>query len=176
MRKFGVITSLIFIVIIIAGIYGILHDQITYSISPEYFTKFKYKQFGFESEQFGGHRATVAVIGFLATWWMGLFIGIPLGLLSLIFPDYKKMASVLKKSLFLVILIAVLTGIGGFVYGKFILVNNGVSWWLPDDLIDKSSFIIVGSIHNSSYLGGIAGLLTATVYMFMQKRRNNNTG
>ena len=27
---------------LIAGAYGILHDQITYAISPEYFTQFKF--------------------------------------------------------------------------------------------------------------------------------------
>lgn len=172
MRKFGVFTSFIFIAILLAGSYGIIHDQITYSISPEYFTKFKYRQFGFNPELFGGHRQAVAVIGFLATWWMGLFISIPLGLLSLIFPDHKVMTSALKKSLLLVILMAVFTGIIGFLYGKFILVKNGVGWWLPDDLIDEPSFIIVGSIHNCSYLGGIAGLLSATVCMLIQKNRS----
>ena len=30
---------------IIAGVYGMLHDQITFSISPEYFTKLKFEQF-----------------------------------------------------------------------------------------------------------------------------------
>jgi hypothetical protein len=60
MRKFGVFAATIFFTIIIAGLYGIIHDQITYSISPEYFTKFKYRQFGFEPSWFGGHRQTVA--------------------------------------------------------------------------------------------------------------------
>lgn len=171
MRKFGVITSFIFIAILVAGVYGILHDQITYSISPEYFTKFKYRQFGFEPEWFGGHRATVAAIGFLATWWMGLFIGIPLGLLSFIFPDHKIIESVLKRSLLLVLFIAAIAGIIGFLYGNFFLVKDSVSWWLPDNLIDKSSFIVVGSIHNSSYLGGIIGLLSAFIYIIVQKIR-----
>lgn len=30
---------------LIAGTYGILHDQVTYSIGPEYFTRFKFEQF-----------------------------------------------------------------------------------------------------------------------------------
>lgn len=171
MRKFGVFTSFIFIAILVAGVYGILHDQITYSISSEYFTKFKYRQFGFEPEWFGGHRATVAAIGFLATWWMGLFIGIPLGLLSLIFPDHKMMTSVLKRSLLLVVFIAAIAGIIGFLYGTLVPAKDGVGWWLPDDLINRSSFIIVGSIHNSSYLGGIIGLLSAFIYMIAQKIR-----
>ncbi len=169
MRKFGVFTSFIFIAILIAGVYGILHDQLTYSISPEYFTKFKYRQFGFEPEWFGGHRQTVAAIGFLATWWMGLFIAIPLGLLSLIFPDHKTMATALSKSIGIVLLITVLTAAIGFM--KFYLTKTGVDWWLPDDLVDEAAFVTVGSIHNFSYLGGVIGLFAGIVYMLFRKLR-----
>ena len=172
MRKFGVVTSFIFIAILLAGFYGIIHDQITYSISPEYFTKFKYRQFGFEPEWFGGHRQTVAAIGFLATWWTGLFIGISLGLVSLFFPDHKTMIAVLKKAIRLLLMITVVTGVAGFLYGKFYLAKTGVGWWLPEDLADKSSFIIVGSIHNFSYLGGAIGLLVAIVCLVFRKIRS----
>ena len=58
----------------VAGIYGILHDQLTYSISHEYFTKLKFKQF--EYADIGlGDRFFVGTIGFLATWLVGFFIG-----------------------------------------------------------------------------------------------------
>ena len=59
---------------LIAGLYGIVHDQITYSISHEYFTKLKFKQFWYAD--FGlGDRFYVGTIGFLATWWVGFFVG-----------------------------------------------------------------------------------------------------
>ena len=99
MRKFGILSSTIFISIILAGLYGIIHDQITYTISPEYFTKFKYQQFGFEPAWFGGHRQTVIIIGFLATWWTGIIIGIGLGSTGLIFNDHKKMSRAIKKAI-----------------------------------------------------------------------------
>jgi hypothetical protein len=58
---------------VLAGVYGIVHDQITYSISPEYFTNLKFNQFHYAD--FGlGDRAFVATIGFLATWWVGMII------------------------------------------------------------------------------------------------------
>jgi len=169
MRKFGVFTSFIFIAILVAAVYGILHDQITYSISTEYFTKFKYKQFGFEPEWFGGHRSTVAAIGFLATWWMGLFIGIPLGLLSFIFPTHKIMSKVLRKAIILVLLITAMAGIAGFFYGKLYLTGKEVNWWLPENLSDRDAFIIVGCMHNFSYEGGLIALITALVYIFKTK-------
>ena len=169
MRKFGILTATIFITIILAGLYGIIHDQITYSISPEYFTKFKYQQFGFEPAWFGGHRQTVAFIGFLATWWMGLFIGALLGLIGLIFSNYKMMLKAITIGIKITFITAVLFALVGFFWGKYHLINTGVDWWLPDGLINTDQFIIVGSIHNSSYLGGIVGILLAIIYMIRKR-------
>ena len=54
---------------IVAGCYGALHDQISYSISEEYFTKLKFHQFGYAN--FGLHpRIFAAEVGFLAIWWL----------------------------------------------------------------------------------------------------------
>src|ERR1035441_9525373 len=50
---------------VLAGLYGIAHDQLTYSISPEYFTRLKFPQF--HHADFGlPARVFVAEIGFLA--------------------------------------------------------------------------------------------------------------
>jgi len=170
MRKFGVLGSTIFISAILAGLYGIIHDQVTYSISTEYFTKFKYEQFGFEPARFGGHRQTVAVIGFLATWWTGIIIGIGLGLTGLLFNNHKTMRKAITKAIGLTFCVAVLTGFIGFLYAKLHLIKTGVNWWLPDNLIDKDSFIVVGSIHNFSYLGGLFGLIIGIIYLIRQNK------
>jgi hypothetical protein len=55
---------------LIAGPYGVAHDQVTYSISPEYFTRLKFQQFEYANFGFPP-RFFVAEIGFLATWWVG---------------------------------------------------------------------------------------------------------
>lgn len=170
MRKFAVFSKTLFISILLAGTYGVVHDQITYSISPEYFTKFKYLQFGFEPEWFGGHRLTVAVIGFLAAWWTGIFIGFGLGLTALIFRDHKTMWRATRKAILITLCFAAAAGLFGFLYGKFVLTKTGVGWWLPDDLIDKGAFITVGSIHNFSYLGGLFGLMAGIFYLVRLKK------
>jgi hypothetical protein len=59
---------------VIAGTYGVLHDQLTLTISPEYFTKFKIHQFHYLGDE-SGSRIRVAKISFLATWWVGFFAG-----------------------------------------------------------------------------------------------------
>src|SRR5258708_13514776 len=89
--KFGVFLSSIIISVVFAGLYGMLNDQVTYTISPEYFTKFKYLQFCVKPQEFGGDRRAVAAIGFLATWWMGLIVGLVFGINGLVFKDPKTM-------------------------------------------------------------------------------------
>ncbi len=161
---------------LIGGLYGIIHDQITYTISPEYYTKFKFYQFGlidFETEAiFSNPRFEVSIVGFMATWWFGLLIGFILGLVGLIYKDHKQMFQVTIKALLITVIVAFLTGLIGLVYGKFYLYDTGVNWWLPDNLIDTENFIAVGSMHNFSYLGGLFGLIVGIIYSVKQKKKN----
>ncbi|UOU98628.1 hypothetical protein MUU74_01355 [Chryseobacterium daecheongense] len=152
---------------LLAGIYGILHDQITYSISPEYYTRFKFIQFNL-SEEYYSIREKVAIVGFSATWWFGLFLGLILGIFGLRHKDWKTMFKMSVFSIFIAILITLIVGIMGFLYGNVVLSNQPKSefpnWFIPHDLIDFKSFIAVGSMHNFSYIGGIISLIFGVVY------------
>src|SRR5690242_10176342 len=72
LRDLGPMIGVAVVGAIVAGVYGMLHDQITYTISPEYFTKLKFDQFAYAEFGFS-ERVFVAEIGFLATWWVGFF-------------------------------------------------------------------------------------------------------
>ena len=72
MKKFDVKKILtVFLVSImaalLAGIYGMIHDQISYSISNEYYTKFKFIQFNLANEnnidKIKFPRVFVAIVG-----------------------------------------------------------------------------------------------------------------
>ncbi len=67
MKKFGILLLSILISVLVASIYGALHDQITYSISSEYFTVYKFDQFGFQEWGNNTPRLTTALIGVLAS-------------------------------------------------------------------------------------------------------------
>lgn len=175
MKKF---LTLIFIVAwtpLIGGLYGIIHDQLTYTISPEYYTKFKFYQFGLmdmgNEAIFPNPRIEVSAVGFMATWWMGLPIGIILGLVGLIHIDNKRMFRATMGAIVVTIIVAFITGLVGLAYGKLYLSDTAVNWWLPDNLIDTKDFIAVGSMHNFSYLGGLTGLIAGIIYSVKQKRK-----
>jgi hypothetical protein len=178
LKKLLTLSLIIALAPIFGGVYGIIHDQLTYSISPEYYTKFKFIQFGFADSGneaiIENPRLSVAGVGFLASWWMGLPIGLILGLVGLVHKDSKQMFKVTMRAIMVAVIITFVTGLIGLAYGKLYLADLGVNWWLPDNLIDKGNFIAVGSMHNFSYLGGLTGLIAGSIYSIRQKRKIEN--
>lgn len=179
MKKPILLILIVILCPVLAGVYGIIHDQFSYTISPEYYTRFKFYQFGLAEETTGGEavfqvpRLAVAVVGFMATWWTGILIGLGIGLTGLFHEKANAMFKSSIKAIMLVIALTAATGLIGLAYGGLYLADAGVDWWLPANLVDKKSFIMVGSMHNFSYLGGGIGLIGGIVYQIFTARRNN---
>ena len=176
MKKFLVLILIILMAPLIGGFYGILHDQLTYTISPEYYTKFKFYQFGLTGSGneaiFPNPRIAVSAVGFMATWWMGIPIGLMLGIVALMHTDSRQMLRVTMKAIMITAIVALVTGLVGLAYGRLYLADKGVDWWLPENLFDTKSFIAVGSMHNFSYIGGLFGLIAGLTYSIKQKRKS----
>ena len=174
-QKLGVVVGFTCLALLVGGLYGIINDEFTYTLSQEYYTKFKFYQFrlAFDgNEAILPHpRLAVAQVGFMATWWMGMLIGLILSLVGLSLPNAKTMFVTLAKTLVLVLSITFILALAGLCYGWWHLSQTGVTWWLPHNLINTKAFIAVGSMHNFSYLGGIAGLLCGIAYLLYTKRR-----
>ncbi|MDF1694781.1 MAG: hypothetical protein P1U56_03080 [Saprospiraceae bacterium] len=184
MKKVFVLIVLILIASVIGGVYGCVHDQITYSISNEYYTKFKFIQFNLEDWGLGRNVGTlelpdirldeprkgVSIVGILATWWFGLLIGIVHGVLGLRYETAKTMFNETMKALMLTLCVAFVFGGLGFIYGQYFMSGSPSNWYLPENVIHKNEFITVGTIHNFSYLGGLVGLIGSVLYFWKKKK------
>ena len=168
---------------LIAGLYGSLHNQISYSISEEYFTKYKFIQFelldeGVEYKDvdkgfYTKSRLFVAIVGFLATWWVGFIGGLLLATVNLWQANPHKMFSTTLKAVVLALVIALLTGLLGVVIGKLFLSASSPNWKLPANVIDRQNFVTAGAMHNFSYIGALIGLLIGVVYSVRIIKREN---
>ncbi|WP_338254586.1 hypothetical protein [Shewanella sp. M-Br] len=174
-QKIGVYFLMLIFAAVVAGIYGMLHDQISYTFSEEYFTQFKFKQFGipwaYETPRLGA-----AYVGALATWWMGVLVFIVLGFFGVMFHSPRQMASNLSKSFLVVIVVALLTGLAGLALGYYQVNEQTVSQymqWVRPDVTNPVQFVRVGFMHNASYLGGLTGLLSGIAYLVICKLRYN---
>ncbi|HEV9037455.1 MAG TPA: hypothetical protein VGQ51_12560 [Puia sp.] len=175
MRKLATFLIIVLAAIVIASIYSVGHDQATYSISPEYYTKFKFIQFNLADSGAAQHmtqpRSAVVMVGVKATWWMGLYIGLIIAAFALMFRNADTMFASAMQALGIVLLIAIICGVIGGYYGRYVLAKRGVGWWVPDNVVHRADFITVGSIHNFSYLGGVIGLVIAIAYLFFKRAR-----
>lgn len=173
LKKFGIYILMCIPAAVLAGIYGIIHNQISYTISSEYFTHFKFIQFNVPWA-YSYPRLGAAYVGFLATWWMGILVFIPLGWFGFIFPNTQQMAIQLMRAFLVVAATALSTGLLGLAYAYFQVNSTSIHHyvhWLRDGISHPIPFIRVGFMHNCSYFGGVTGLLAGIVYLLIAKVR-----
>lgn len=159
---------------LVAALYGMVHDQITYSISPEYFTRLKFAQFHY-ADMGLPPRVFVAEIGFLATWWVGFIAGWFLARMAVpVWPPDEARSHVFRG--FGIIVASAFAGsLLGFGLGLLRGPNADYSGWqeyvLTHGVADLPSFVRVAYIHNASYLGGLFGLIIAVFDLRRLKQR-----
>ncbi|WP_309710262.1 hypothetical protein [Armatimonas sp.] len=134
--------------------YGIVHDQITARVCIEYFT------IGHFSPTNIPWTPTVLGLfwGIVATWWVGVMLGIPLAICARVGPWPKRTARELLRPLLLLLVITftcAMTGLliarmTGFTAPRHILPES-----LPDDRVAAFSADLV--THNISYGVGLFG-------------------
>ena len=166
MQKLGLAFLLIGLACVLAGIYGMLHNQISYTVSHEYFTKFKFNQFGIDRDL--PERVGAAQVGFLASWWMGLIISLFIVPVGMIFKEPKRFFIQALKAFGVVALTALLTGMVA-------LIISYHTTYAPDALRQVGSaaqnlaFRRAGTMHNHSYLGGGIGIITGILYLIITR-------
>lgn len=165
MHKLLVLLAALVVLPLFAGAYGALHDQLSFTIAPEYFTRFKYVQFGFDPAMSGGHRPTVALIGFLATWWVGALIALFLGGTAWLRPDAHAMRKAIARGTMITLGVAASCALLGLAYGWWAITEVPQGWYLPEGVQDQRAFLAVGIMHNWSYGGGLLGLVLALADM-----------
>jgi hypothetical protein len=148
---------------LLAAVYGAVHDQVSYSISREYFTKVKFDQFAYAD--FGApRRVFVAEVGVLATCWVGMIAGWVLGRVGFLDPATVSMRRDVLRAYGIVAVAAVTSGIAGLLLGMAAARGDLSGWreWKEElSLQDVPSFVTVAYLHWGSYLGGAAGVAIA---------------
>src|SRR4051812_43102745 len=102
MKKLWAFLLFLGLALVAASAFGVIHDQISYTVSHEYFTRFKFLQFHLVDSPLP-ERLRVAEIGFLASWWMGIPIGLLTGVAGFIHPSARQMRSALLISILVIV-------------------------------------------------------------------------
>lgn len=168
MGKVALFPVLILAACLTAGLYGMLHNQISYTVSLDYFHAFKFHQFRIPEVWHG--RIGAALVGWRASWWMEVLIGVPVLLVGLIMPDWK---SYLRHG-FIAIAVAagttLLVGLAALAYAYATISETTLpGFYYPEGLRNNAAFARAGLMHNFSYLGGFLGIFTSSIYLLIAR-------
>ncbi|OAN82191.1 hypothetical protein A8B78_08675 [Jannaschia sp. EhC01] len=161
MGKFPTFFLLLVMAALAAALFGALHNQLSYTVGPTYFTEFKFIQFNIGEAL--SPRVGAAVVGVLASWWMGPLIGLPAFLYGLFaVPNARSYLGAGLGAVFLVILLATFGALAGLLGG---LVADSTG--LLDEMIrfpdgpTRQDLLRAGFMHDASYIAGALGLIAA---------------
>lgn len=174
LRRAELLESLRFAAIgsLIAAAYGMVHDQVTYSLSEEYFTKLKFHQFAYA--EFGrGPRFFAGVVGLLATWWVGFIAGWFLGRLGAKRLTQSDGRRAIWRGFAMIFGCGMVGGIGGWLIGRTITSNRIPEHWLhmlqQFEIERGADFITVAYIHNGGYAGALVGFVISAIWIGRMK-------
>ncbi len=148
--------KIILVSIALAILYGILHDLVTAHICVEYFSIVHPKIITSNSPV-----ALAFVWGVLATWWVGLLLGVSFVIAARSGKRRKVgLAQVLRSLIRLMITMVVVASISGAIgyycsVAGFIYLLEPVASLVPEEKHDL--ILLCGWAHGASYLTGLVG-------------------
>jgi hypothetical protein len=149
--------------ILAAVLYGLVHDQITIRVCPEYFTVY-HQDIGLSDN------LTLLALawGVIATWWMGAILGLPLALVSRAGSLPKFSARQLLKPVG--VLLGVM-GISALIAGFYGYYQPGASIF-GNDLTEMNHRRFTADLfaHNISYFIGAWGVLVLCAWVWAMRR------
>jgi len=153
-----------------AVVYGIAQDQITARVCVEYFTIGHPLIIPTESPT-----ALAFLWGVLATWWVGLMLGVPLGLVACVGSRPKMEAGDLLKPIGVLL---VCIGVSAFVFGVIgFLAAKAGGVWLPEPLASDvprekhGRFLADLWAHSAAYGVGFLGGLVLCVWTWRHRKK-----
>lgn len=152
---------------LLAGFYGALHNQISYTVGPDYFHVFKFRQFGVPPDLH--NRMGAAIVGWRASWWMGLVLGAPIALLSLAIPQVSRAAWAFVQAAFVVLGVTLALGLASLLFT--VPPELYPRLYIPTGLADPAPFVRAGFMHSTSYMAGLIGVFFGVVLMLWRIRQ-----
>ncbi|ABD53692.1 hypothetical protein [Jannaschia sp. CCS1] len=174
MGKFPTFFVLLVAAAFAAALFGALHNQLSYSVGPTYFTEFKFNQFRIGEGV--PERLGAALVGVQASWWMGPLIGLPAFLYGLVaVPSARSYLAAGLGGIFVVILLATFGALAGLL-GGLVADSTGLmdEWITFPDGPSRADLLRAGFMHDASYLAGALGGIAA--FFPMRRARQIDNG
>lgn len=162
--------KIVLLCIVSAVIYGILHDQVTARVCVEYFTIGHPPVFSTDSP-------TLLALGWgvIATWWVGLLLGVAVALASRLGSLPKYDATRLIRPVFCLLVVIGFASLAAGLTGYFVARAGGV--WLVEPLRSQvpefkhTAFLADLWAHLAAYGFGFLGGITICGWVVLRRRQ-----
>ena len=151
--------------------YGIVHDQVTARVCVEYFTVGHPPVFATEDPTLLG-----IGWGIIATWWVGLFLGIPLAFAARAGSRPERTVQSLVRPVVGLLIVAALCALVAGLVGWLLAREEIV--FLAGDLASRvprerhAAFLADGFAHTTSYAIGFVGGLVVIARVWRSRHRD----
>jgi hypothetical protein len=167
--------------VLAAMLYGAINDQITTTISWEYFAYGKgvaERVPADEPPNSPGFRWEAAKIGMQATWTPGLIIGVALLVANNPFRGtprlrYRRLLQFVPLILIVTAITSAVLAAAGYL-GAFVHFNTDFHEMVADDQWRPKRFMAVYGEHLGGYVGGLLGTVVAVARIVRERRKQRN--
>ena len=155
-----------------AIVYGILHDQVTARVCVEYFTVG-------HPPVFHTNDPTLLAFGWgiIASWWVGLFLGVPAALLARVGPPPRVDAARLLRPVAMLLIVmaaaSLMAGIAGYLAAREGLAALPASLAARIPLSRHARFVADWWAHTAAYGTGFYGGTILWVWILFRRRRRS---
>jgi hypothetical protein len=169
-REYGVLS----LAVLAALVYGAINDQLTVTISPEYFLYGKElsKSLG-DNPPMPQLRWEAAKVGLKATWSAGLIFGVALLLAN---NPYRSLPRLRNRQLILYLPMILLSAatfavVGGWLgyHGYLTQLDSDFQDMLSANLYRPMRFMCTWGVHLGAYVGGLAGTIMAILLVIHRR-------
>ncbi|MGF1455812.1 MAG: hypothetical protein ACFB6R_10590 [Alphaproteobacteria bacterium] len=156
---------------LIAGLYGAFHNQVSYTVSPDYFHTFKFVQFAIPEDL--RNRWGAAWVGVRASWWMGAILGVPVLLLSLRVKGAHAFIRTVLMAALTVAAVAILVGLMALTAAVLVVGPETVPPWIYQLGLKRDAairFLWAAVMHDAAYAGALIGAIAAGLIILKARR------
>ncbi|MEM7240556.1 MAG: hypothetical protein AAF429_00065 [Pseudomonadota bacterium] len=150
---------------VVAGAFGMVHNQLSFAAAPTYFFDLKFYQFRIPSTDHNAWGA--ALVGWQASWWMGGLLGLVLVIAGFRISAHKIFAGAFVKIAFCAVLVALTIAICTLFLAQRFLDQQDIPEILNSyGSSDPLAFFHAAVMHEASYYGSVLGLVIGYILIF----------
>ena len=168
-KIFGMIL-IILLAILFASIFGALHNQLSYSVSNEFFEEYLFGNFGVNEWGIQNERLKASIIGVLGSYWVGLYLGILYAIIYVFLKTNQNLKNILS-AISLNLMVAFIGSIVGYILAHFFIPQENTGVFIDFGIQRPQNYIEAAYMNTGSYYAGFFGLVIGIIYLAMKNQK-----